>query len=83
MPEFNLKTRSINMGDEDSWDLVVSDDLGSACVTHWWSRRSGGITSFNNDSVEISLEDFKRSDPDLFLEAADKLRGINFKGTIP
>ncbi len=71
--KFLLDSRDEKMGNEDEWELIISDDKSEAHVHHWWSHRDGSIFKFKSDSKNISLGDFKLESPRLYQKAVDIL----------
>lgn len=56
MLQMELKSKDINMGNEDTWTLVFDEIKGRFHVNHWWSHRKGGSLDFNSGSKEENIE---------------------------
>ncbi len=82
MHRYLIDERDVNMGNEDSWTLVVNGALDDAHVHHWWSHRHGQY-EFKSGSADLSLAEFKQKDARRYERVTAKLREIGFRGAIP
>ena len=71
--KFLLDSQDIKMGNEDEWNLIISDDKSVAYIQHWWSHRDGSIFKFKSGTKDIQLKDFKSESPYLHQKALDIL----------
>ncbi|WP_027149149.1 hypothetical protein [Methylobacter tundripaludum] len=71
--KFLLHSQGIKMGNEDEWNLVISDDKSAAHIHHWWSHRNRSVFKFKTADEDIPLKDFKLDRPKLYQKAIDIL----------
>lgn len=82
MPKYLIDDRDVNMGNEDSWTLVVDDALTTAHIDHWWSHRKGRY-NFKSGSRQLTLAEFRDGDPRRYERVVAKLREVGFTGALP
>jgi hypothetical protein len=73
--EYLLHEQDVNMGNEDSWTLVIPDDKSDVYVNHRWSHRVGSY-NFKSGEEKLSLEGLRKSKQWLYKKAVEYLESI-------
>ena len=74
--------QDINMGNEDTFDLVFDAERAEFFIEHWWShRKTGSRMTFEWDTgtKRISLADFKKEHGHRLEKLVTMLRGAGFE----
>ena len=75
--EYKLHEQDVNMGNEDTWTLIVPAEKAELYVKHWWSHRDGKY-DFKTGTKMLTLEDLKRSKQWLYEKAVEYLKAIGY-----
>lgn len=75
--KYRLHDQDTNGGNEDTWDIIISDGMVEVRIIHWWSHKDGQY-EFKTGKEELTLNELKTKRQWLYKKAVSYLTSIGY-----